>query len=160
MNKNYRIKVNSFVFEISETEVQALRSQKVSSKRTIINKEHKNYTIEKADESKNTKSGSYWLNGSAFHFEIQNNLDQLVDKMGLTAIYKSLSKEVKSPMPGLVLELLVEEGQSVEKGEQMLILEAMKMENVLLAEQDGVVKSISCKKGDAVEKNQILLSFE
>ena len=66
---------------------------------------------------------------------------------------------VKAPMPGLVLDILVETEQAVSKGDALLILEAMKMENVLKAEGDGVVKSIEVTKGTAVDKGQIIIEM-
>ena len=59
---------------------------------------------------------------------------------------------VKAPMPGLVVKVLVESGQSVKKGDGLLVLEAMKMENEIAAPTDGVVDSIGVKAGTAVEK--------
>jgi biotin carboxyl carrier protein len=63
-------------------------------------------------------------------------------------------------MPGLVISILVEEGQEVQKGDSLLILEAMKMENVIKAAGKGVVKSIKVQQKNAVEKNQILIEME
>ena len=68
--------------------------------------------------------------------------------------------DLKAPMPGLVLEVSVEGGQQVSKGDGLLILEAMKMENVIKSPTDGVIKSISVNKGETVEKNQLILNFE
>ncbi len=62
-------------------------------------------------------------------------------------------------MPGMVLNILVKEGDEVKKGDTLLILEAMKMENSLKATADGVIKKIVAVKGTAVEKNQILIQF-
>jgi biotin carboxyl carrier protein len=58
------------------------------------------------------------------------------------------------------LEVSVEVGQAVVKGDTLLILEAMKMENVIKSPTDGVIKSVSVNKGDTVEKNQLILNFE
>ena len=63
-------------------------------------------------------------------------------------------------MPGLVLSIMVEPGDSVKKGEGVMVLEAMKMENIIRTPADGIVKSIDVKKSDAVEKNQVLIKFE
>ena len=63
-------------------------------------------------------------------------------------------------MPGLVLDVLVTPGQKVEKGDALLILEAMKMENVIKASGEGVVKSIQVTKGAAVDKGQLLVEME
>ena len=62
-------------------------------------------------------------------------------------------------MPGLVLNIFVEEGMEVSKGENILVLEAMKMENIIKSPAEGRVKTIFIKNGDKVEKNQILLEF-
>ena len=68
--------------------------------------------------------------------------------------------EIKAPMPGLILDINVEIGQEVKEDDPLLILEAMKMENALTSPRDGVIKSISVTKGDAVDKNQLLIEFE
>ncbi|MCL4145650.1 UNVERIFIED_CONTAM: hypothetical protein GTU68_019273 [Idotea baltica] len=62
-------------------------------------------------------------------------------------------------MPGLILDILVEVGQTIQKGDQLMILEAMKMENVLKAPGEGSISSIEVSQGDSVEKNQVLIKF-
>lgn len=62
-------------------------------------------------------------------------------------------------MPGMVLNILVTEGQEVKKGDALIILEAMKMENILKSPTDGTIKKIAITKGFAVEKNQLLIQF-
>ncbi|MDX1317201.1 MAG: acetyl-CoA carboxylase biotin carboxyl carrier protein subunit, partial [Xanthomarina gelatinilytica] len=68
--------------------------------------------------------------------------------------------EIKAPMPGLILDIHVKEGQEVKEDDALLILEAMKMENVLTSPRDGIIKSISVSKNDTVDKNQLLIEFE
>jgi biotin carboxyl carrier protein len=63
-------------------------------------------------------------------------------------------------MPGLVLALMVKPGDHVTEGTPLIILEAMKMENVLKAEVDGEVKAIPVEKGQAVEKKQLLIEID
>ena len=72
---------------------------------------------------------------------------------------KKGSAELRAPMPGLLLNVLVSEGDTVKKGDVIFILEAMKMENALKAMQDGIVKEICVKKGQTVEKNQLLIKW-
>ena len=67
---------------------------------------------------------------------------------------------LKAPMPGLVVKVEVEIGQQVKKGDGLMIVEAMKMENELKAHSAGIVKEIKAKAGEPVEKNQILIVFE
>ncbi|MEM1216899.1 MAG: biotin/lipoyl-containing protein, partial [Bacteroidota bacterium] len=68
--------------------------------------------------------------------------------------------DVLAPMPGLILDVLVAAGQAVEKGTPLVILEAMKMENVLKAAGPGTVKAIAVQQGAAVDKKQLLIEME
>lgn len=81
-------------------------------------------------------------------------------RLGLQAGGGQKINSVKAPMPGLVLEVSVAPGQAVQKGDTLLILEAMKMENVIKAAGEGVVKAIPATKGLAVDKGQVLIEFE
>jgi biotin carboxyl carrier protein len=65
---------------------------------------------------------------------------------------------LKSPMPGMVVSIPVEEGQQIEKGDVLLILESMKMQNELKSPADGTVQRVRAKAGESVEHNQVLLS--
>ena len=67
---------------------------------------------------------------------------------------------LKAAMPGLVVKVEVEPGQRIKKGDGLLIVEAMKMENEIKAQSPGVVKEIKVKTGQPVEKNQVLVVFE
>ncbi len=69
------------------------------------------------------------------------------------------SKLIVSPMPGLVVSLDVTEGQEVKEGETVAIIEAMKMQNIIKAERDGVVKSVGPKAGDSVAADEVLVEF-
>jgi len=69
------------------------------------------------------------------------------------------SKMVLSPMPGLVVTLDVAVGQEVRSGEQVAIIEAMKMQNIIRAERDGVVKAVNNKAGDSVAADEVLIEF-
>jgi biotin carboxyl carrier protein len=62
-------------------------------------------------------------------------------------------------MPGLIIELKVKNGDVVKPGDTLLILEAMKMENIIKSPGEGVVKTVKIKKGESVEKNQVLIEF-
>lgn len=66
-------------------------------------------------------------------------------------------KTMLAPMAGTILRILVKEGQTVKKGENLIVLEAMKMENEIVADEDGVIRSILVKANDSVESDQPLL---
>lgn len=67
---------------------------------------------------------------------------------------------LRSPLPGTVVEILAKTGQQVKEGETLIVLEAMKMNNNLTAERDGIVKSILIEEGEAVKENTPLVTFE
>ena len=80
-------------------------------------------------------------------------------------IVKSFAKvvknnNVKAPMPGLVLRIIAQEGDTVKKGDALLVLEAMKMENVIKAEGEGTIKRIAVAPKQVVEKNTLLVEME
>jgi propionyl-CoA carboxylase alpha chain len=71
-----------------------------------------------------------------------------------------MSKYVLSPMPGLLVDVAVQVGQKVQAGERVAVIEAMKMENVLFAAQDGVVKKVVASKGESLTVDQMIVEFE
>lgn len=107
------------------------------------------------------KIGSYTItiNGTTIEVDIKNQRELLLQKFGMNSSKSSLEQEVRAPMPGLVLDILVSEGQEVEKGAGLLILEAMKMENEIKAPAQGVVKKIHVQAGSAITKNDLLIEF-
>ncbi len=107
-----------------------------------------------------TKSAIINVDGFDFTLELKEPLDILINDLGFLKASKHSVKEVKSPMPGLVVKVFVSEGQQVVAGDKLLTLEAMKMENILKSPGDGTIKSIKVKGSDTVDKNQVLIEFE
>jgi biotin carboxyl carrier protein len=103
---------------------------------------------------------SFRITGVKYTLHIADHYERLVKQLGLHVGSSQKQNTLKAPMPGLVLNVMVEPGQAVSKGDTLLILEAMKMENVIKAANDGVIKSISVQKGAAVEKGHLLLEME
>ena len=99
-----------------------------------------------------------WYQGQKFHLVdsgLLNNQDFY------ESTHDSASTDVlKSPMPGKVIKVLSEVGGEVKKGDVLLIVEAMKMENNLIAPRDGKVESVNVKEGEMVDGNKVLLSLE
>ena len=105
------------------------------------------------------KSFAIRVGNKIFDIQLKDRFDLLAEQLGFEASKSKKVNDIKAPMPGLVLNIMVEEGQAIKKGESVLILEAMKMENVIKAAGDGVIKSIRVKKGNAVEKNQVMIDL-
>jgi pyruvate carboxylase subunit B len=97
--------------------------------------------------------------GSMFAEVIDEKTNRLRKLMGETGGKAKLA-QLKAPMPGLVVAVQVETGQEVKRGDGLVIVEAMKMENELKATGAGKVKEIKVKQGQAVEKNEVLVVFE
>lgn len=122
--------------------------------------EGKSYNAELLHADYSIKSFAFRINGSDYTVQLADRFDQLVEKLGLSKQATAKIKEIKAPMPGLVLEIQISEGQAVTKGQSLLILEAMKMENIIKSPGDGTVRRIFVGKGKPVEKNQLLIEFD
>ena len=124
-----------------------------------IIKNNKSFTAEVVKADYQTKSFVIKVNGNKYTVEAKDRYDELLHKLGLDNGTANKINEMKAPMPGLVLEIRVSEGATVKKGDAIIVLEAMKMENILKSPADGTIKKVNVKKGEAVEKNQVLISF-
>ena len=120
---------------------------------------NKSYNAEVVSENQEDKTSVVKVNGKLYEVGIEDQFDSLLKAMGMAAGSGKVAKEVKAPMPGLVLNISVVEGQEIQKGDSLLVLEAMKMENMLKSVTEGVIKKIYVSKGDKVEKNQVLIEF-
>lgn len=99
-------------------------------------------------------------NHNTHAIQFKNNLDLTLDKMGIKRTFETLNTDIKAPMPGKVLDVMVVAGDKIEKGQPLLILEAMKMENVLKAESDATIKGVHIAKSESVESGQLLIELE
>ena|ERR1700761_5300676 len=124
----------------------------------IINNFH-SYNVEVVSFNAGEKTAQVKVNGNLYSVSAKDQFDLLLEKMGMSDLTSAKISEIKAPMPGLVLKIFVTEGMEVKKGDNMFVLEAMKMENIIKAPADVVVKTIKIKPGDKVEKNQVLMIF-
>lgn len=99
------------------------------------------------------------INGKVVDIQLEDKYDELLKKLGMDTGLSQKIGDLKAPMPGLVVNIPVAEGDEIKKGDLLLILEAMKMENALKAVADATVKKIIVKTGQAVEKNQVLIQL-
>lgn len=99
------------------------------------------------------------INNLNMEATILDPLDQQIESMGLSSLDDQKSNNVIAPMPGLILDIMCEEGEEVEEGKSLLILEAMKMENVIKAEGSGTISKIHKSKDETVEKGQLIIEI-
>ncbi|MGV3639253.1 MAG: acetyl-CoA carboxylase biotin carboxyl carrier protein subunit [Adhaeribacter sp.] len=121
--------------------------------------EHQSYNVEVIEADYQQKTFLLQINGKQHRLQVQDRFDLLLEQMGISAANPHQVNEVKAPMPGLIVAIQVSPGQEVKKGDPLLILEAMKMENILKSPGDGLVKAIKVNLRDKVEKNQVLIQF-
>jgi biotin carboxyl carrier protein len=99
------------------------------------------------------------VNGRNYDVQLKNKFDLLLEKMGMQNGAAGKLNSIKAPMPGLIIDLKVKDGDTVKQNDPLIILEAMKMENIIKAPGDGIVKKVKVSKGNSVEKNQVLIEF-
>ncbi|HNM66688.1 MAG TPA: acetyl-CoA carboxylase biotin carboxyl carrier protein subunit [Chitinophagales bacterium] len=124
----------------------------------IDNNESFNIEVVRADFQ--NKTFEIKVNDTIYPIQLEDELDMLLEKMGMSAVGSNTMDNVKAPMPGLVLRITVDVGQEVNKGDNLIVLEAMKMENIIKATGTGKVKNILVTEKQAVEKNQLLIEME
>ena len=100
------------------------------------------------------------INNNSYHVELKDRYDELLQSLGMDTFSSKKETEIKAPMPGRVLDVMVHEGDRISKGDNVVVLEAMKMENVIKSPTGGVVKNVCVVKEEAVEKNQVLITFK
>lgn len=125
----------------------------------IIN-ENRSYTAEVIDLNRQEKSAAVKINGNLYTIQIKDQYAILLAQLGLDKLDAHQVSEIKAPMPGLVFKILVQEGDEIKKGDNLIVLEAMKMENIIKSPSEGWIKKIQVKVGDKVEKNQLMIIFK
>jgi biotin carboxyl carrier protein len=120
---------------------------------------NKSYRAEAVKSDAATKSFTFKINGRNYTVDLKDKFDLLLEQMGMNNTAAGKINHVKAPMPGLIIDLKIKAGDQVKAGDPLLILEAMKMENILKSPGEGIVKNVKIKKGDSVEKGQVLIEF-
>jgi biotin carboxyl carrier protein len=125
---------------------------------TYLEYKNKKYLAEIIE--KNQNKYTVLLNGVSYSFTIESPISY--SRRKYLEKYKQVSKaeNITAPMPGKIIELLVEENVTVKEGDAILILEAMKMQNEITTHVAGKVKKINVRPGDTVTKDQVMLEIE
>ncbi len=159
-NKSLQIqKVEGGVYNVNGNDVKAdiiaIDHNKIH---LIVN--HQSYTAELIQIDETGKNLKLKLNDKIFDLNLKDKVDLLLESMGLDKALVKVIKDIKAPMPGLVVNVLVKEGDTIKKGDALVALEAMKMENIIKSPTDVVIKKINISKGMALEKGQVMIEFQ
>ncbi len=160
-SSNFNVRVNEQAeFSLDSDPAEALDVKALEDRKFHILFDKASYRAELVQEGFNDRRYTIQIGSNVYQIEIDTELDALIRSMGYKLSSESAANEVKAPMPGILLEIKVAAGDSVKKGDTLLILEAMKMENAILSPKDGVIKSVFSTAGDTVDKNKLLIELE
>lgn len=160
VNENFRFDIDVVNDTILVNgEPISLNSYAIDERSKHLIHQNKSYNVEVVSVDRVEKQVDIKVNGNLYRVAITTELDLLLKQLGMDSLATSKVLQVKAPMPGLVLSILVNETQEVRKGDSLLILEAMKMENVIKSPSDGLIQKIEVVKGDKIEKNTVLIRF-
>ena len=133
---------------------------KVSENRLHLIVNHQSYTAELIEAVPAEKKFRVRINGHNYSVELKDKYDELLQQLGMDKMLSAKVNDLKAPMPGLVLDVLVKEGQQIKKGENLLVLEAMKMETTITASADIKVKKLHLNEATMVENEDLVLEKE
>lgn len=163
-----KIKVNNkFNFELSSELNQLLINGipfhgdilKVNSRSFNVLFNYRSFNAELIEFDRKQKTCTVKVNSNIYSMQMTDQFDELLHQLGMDEFNTVKVSEIKAPMPGLVLRILASEGEEVKKGGNLFVLEAMKMENIIKAPADVIIKSVKVNQGDKVEKNQVIMIF-
>lgn len=163
-----KIKVNDkFSFEVSsEKNLKIINAKAIQADIVRIDDHtfhilhnNRSYNAELIGINRDEKSCSVKVGTNIYSMQMTDQFDELLHQLGMDNLKAARISEVKAPMPGLVIRILAAEGDEIEKGGNLFVLEAMKMENIIKAPADVKIKSVKAKPGDKVEKNQVVMIF-
>ncbi|MFI5220166.1 MAG: biotin/lipoyl-containing protein [Bacteroidia bacterium] len=156
--KDFEIKpaktANTFLLNDEEIKIDLIKLKEGSFH---ILQKNKSYNVEVVNANHEEKIFEISVNGNNYTVHLKDRYDELLHRLGMDEAASLKVINLKAPMPGLVVQVHVMDGQQVKSGDVLVTLEAMKMENALKATGDAIVKKVSVKKGATVEKNQVLV---
>jgi biotin carboxyl carrier protein len=163
----FSVNLKDSTFQVQKTEDSILVNEQdpnldfkwIDDRRIHLIKGKESLEAELVSLDHETKTIRIRLGHQVATLSLKDRFDLLLEKMGMGAAGSGAIKDIKAPMPGLILDLKVKAGDEVKKGDVVLILEAMKMENIIKAPGDGTVKEVKVSLKQSVEKNQVLIQF-
>lgn len=165
------INVNGKLTFVAERKGNALLVNGVKTEVSLAKVDEDQVAVTSADQlttthveclavDRETQQVTLRINGNTYEVTVKSDFDKLLERLGMGPGSSATLSQIKAPMPGMVLDVMVTPGQTVQKDEPLLILEAMKMENVIKSPRDGEIDSVGVVKGSAIEKNTLLVEFK
>jgi biotin carboxyl carrier protein len=159
--KNFRVNVNQNQnFELNTDKLKELDLVSNGELTYHLLDKNKSFQVDVIQADFNKKEYIVSLNSKTYNLKISDALDIMIEEMGYSFNGSKKLNAIHAPMPGIIIDLEVKQGDKVKEGDSILILEAMKMENSIKCPKDGIVKSVHTQKGDAVEKGRLLIELE
>jgi biotin carboxyl carrier protein len=159
-NETYKVKANDFVYLLDRQAVESADVIQLAPGEFHIIKNNRSVKAKVLKSDPTGKLLKIEMEGETYDIEVKDELAQMLDSLGFSTTSTKHIKEIKAPMPGLVLQISVAEGQEVKEGDRILILEAMKMENSIVIHANAKIKKIRVQPGQAVDKGQVLVDLE
>lgn len=165
-NKDWRVELAKDSYTITDIEANSTTTHTVDSfnfehnsliKMNIVGQENETFQL---TGQKNDLKYDFYYKGGKVETMVYDATQYKYKKHMAKPVKIDHSKSILSPMPGLMITVDVAPGQTVVDGQQLCIIEAMKMQNIIKAERDGKIKSIKVKAGDSVAVDAILIEFE
>lgn len=161
METTYQIEINGqWTFGMEAGEAARLDAVPLGKDAYHVLFRHEPFEVRITASDFSRKTYEVEVNGKRYSARISDDLDQLIRQMGFELHTTRNVSRIEAPMPGLILDIQVVAGQEVKEGDPLLVLEAMKMENVIVSPRDGIIKKVAVQHGAAVEKKHLLVEFE
>lgn len=157
-NKSYSVEKTDETIQVNSKTID-WDLKWISDRKIHLIHENKSLEAELIYVDKESKTVQIKLGNKISNLQLKDRFDLILEQLGINNNASQALKEIKAPMPGLILDLKVKVGDEVKKGDVVLILEAMKMENILKSPGDGIVKAVKVSLNQSVEKNQVLIQF-
>jgi len=157
---NYDITIDKEKFILSFKDIASLDIVPIGNQQFHALRQDRSYKIKILNTDFANKTMTIEVNGNSYEMILADEYDQMVQKMGLLTTKTHKINNIKAPMPGLIIDVMASIGQKVESGTPLIVLSAMKMENIITSQGEGIIKSINVEVNDAVDKGQLIIEKE
>ncbi len=159
-SQDFQVFIEDQYFDVNMHEAQNLDLVPITGNNFHLISDHRSHHIEIMSSAENGCRITIKLNGQRYSCQIKTPIEVSIANLKLNTSGSKKPIHLKAPMPGLVIDVKVGVGQSINRGDPLLILEAMKMENLIKASSAGTIGDIKVSQGDSVEKGQILIEMK